>query len=380
VEKAVSSALQLPEVGSATTCAESARWIRRRGEVQSGALSAGSSPLAAPAQGARPLGPRFRSDPRADERRRTGDAGAAHALGGHEPEPTASPLAEGFERHCSRARECLSQRELAERLDCLTAEARDRWPEIELPLEAWMRHLAERVDPSAPLESLRTLDGPGSFLACACLAGDARALRALDGLLQGAPFAALRRLRLDGAAIDEVLQRLRERLLLAGDEAPRLARYSGRGSLEGWLRTSAVRLASDMKAERRPESDPEALLFAVASGPSPESAAIRKDARAHAKAALGRALGALSSRQRALLRLSIVEGLSIDRIAPVYGSSRATIARWLQEARRELVAATRRELCCRLQLQSAEIDRWMASLESQIDLSLSRALAAEGPS
>jgi RNA polymerase sigma-70 factor len=340
VEKAVSSALQLPEVGSATTCAESARWIRRRGEVQSGALSAGSSPLAAPAQGARPLGPRFRSDPRADERRRTGDAGAAHALGGHEPEPTASPLAEGFERHCSRARECLSQRELAERLDCLTAEARDRWPEIELPLEAWMRH----------------------------------------GLLQGAPFAALRRLRLDGAAIDEVLQRLRERLLLAGDEAPRLARYSGRGSLEGWLRTSAVRLASDMKAERRPESDPEALLFAVASGPSPESAAIRKDARAHAKAALGRALGALSSRQRALLRLSIVEGLSIDRIAPVYGSSRATIARWLQEARRELVAATRRELCCRLQLQSAEIDRWMASLESQIDLSLSRALAAEGPS
>lgn len=217
-------------------------------------------------------------------------------------------------------------------------------------------------------------------LASACLAGNENALRELDTLLHGAPLAALRRLHLDDAMIDEVLQRLRERLLISQNGPPRLARYSGRGSLEGWLRICAVRLASDLKSERRLESnDSEEHLFAIAGNPSPELMVMRADMRAHAKTAFHRALCKLTSRQRSLLRLSFVEGLGIDRIAPIYGISRATIARWLAAAKREVVAGTRRELCCCLHLPENEIESLMASIKSHIDLSLSRALAEDKP-
>jgi len=90
------------------------------------------------------------------------------------------------------------------------------------------------------------------YLACACLHGVPDALAALER----EHFA---RIREFAASVDsspefvkELSQRLRAKLLVAdGTDPPRIASYSGRGSLGGWIRVAAVRLARDIARSER---------------------------------------------------------------------------------------------------------------------------------
>ena len=64
--------------------------------------------------------------------------------------------------------------------------------------------------------------------------------------------------------VDEVLQRLRTRVLVPEDgRSPRILDYAGRGSLENWLRAGALRLALNARrdARRGPEPLPDASLW-----------------------------------------------------------------------------------------------------------------------
>jgi len=283
-------------------------------------------------------------------------------------------LAKAFDRCLAVGALAGVSRDVARALNSLTEAARGAWPKVTVADEEWARHLAERVDRKAVLASLEALDAAGLYLTCACLTGSDVALAAFDAELRGAPKAALQRLHLDDAGVDEVLQRLRQRLLLGVDGSRGLSHYSGRGRLSAWLRISAVRIASDLRSEKQPVADSEERLLSMAVETTPEIAASRAELREHFRTAFRTALASLTARQRSLLSLSIVEGLGIDRIAPVFGSSRATIARWLAQAKAALAEQTRIQLQDRLQLASEDLDLLMASVRSCLTLSLARAL------
>ena len=89
------------------------------------------------------------------------------------------------------------------------------------------------------------------------------------------------------------------------------------------------------------------------------------------------AVQVLSARERSLLRMSLIDGLSIDEIAPMYQVHRATVARWLEAARERLAAVTRSRLAQALKLEPDAVDSLLASVQNGFDLSLSQALSSQ---
>lgn len=226
---------------------------------------------------------------------------------------------------------------------------------------------APRADGAVVAEHQPDLD-----LARACLAQDAAALAALDRLLADACVPALRAIDPSAAFADEVLQQVRVRLLLGtpDDRTPRLATYAGRGPLGGFLRVAALRTAMTAKRDHSRELPLEDGLAQLAdSATSPAAAHLRADQHDHLRAALRVAIAAQPSRIRAILRLYYGDGAGVEDLGALYHVHASTISRWLDRAREEIFAATRRELARALALDGSALDSMLADAPA-LDVSL----------
>jgi RNA polymerase sigma-70 factor, ECF subfamily len=152
--------------------------------------------------------------------------------------------------------------------------------------------------------------------------------------------------------------------------------FSGRGDLRSYLRVIATReLVRVINRGRREVGVGDDAFFDMLSPSSdPELAYLRERYRGDVDAAMRAALVALPEQPRALLRYSMVDGWSIDRIGALYGVHRATAARWVAAAREELGAAIRAELAARLAIVVDEVDSIVRLVQSRIDVSLERLL------
>lgn len=268
---------------------------------------------------------------------------------------------------------------LEERLRGLIAECERAWPGLGVPAEDFAAYLGARLSgPSleAALEAVHVTD---LYLACACSRGSAAALQAFEEALLSKAGAMLARQRVTPAQLDEVRQRVRERLFVAEpDEAPKIGEYRGRGALSGWVRIIVVRTAlnlrrnMDDKLAERESAEPAELALV---GADPESDLLRRRYREEFKAAFQEALRGLPAEQRNLLRLSLIDGLSVERLAGLFQMSRATAARRVAAARDAVVTQTKRILQERLRLSPSEIKGLANLVRSQLDLSMSRCLA-----
>ena len=107
----------------------------------------------------------------------------------------------------------------------------------------------------------------------------------------------------------------------------------------------------------------------------PELGYLRDHYRADVDAAMRAALAALPDQPRALLRYSVVDGWTVDRIGALYGVHRATAARRVAAAREELGSAIRAELRPPASRSpSARSTRSCRLVQSRIDVSLERLL------
>jgi RNA polymerase sigma-70 factor, ECF subfamily len=252
--------------------------------------------------------------------------------------------------------------------------ARTSWPEITLADAVFLEYLAPRLPDELSSRALLRLRMADLWLACACMRGEPRALASLQKKHLVHLPAALRRLRLDPSDVDEVCQRVKEKLLVAGGtEPPRLAKYSGRGDLDSWLRITAIREALSMKrgVKELPAGD-DLLLDIPAQGGDPELIYIRDRYKEEFRAAFGEAVEGLTSRQRNLLRHHFMDGLSIDDIGQMYNVHRATAARWVASAKQLLLEHVKSALSARLKLGNQEIDSLFRVLQSQLDVSVAR--------
>jgi len=103
---------------------------------------------------------------------------------------------------------------------------------------------------------------------------------------------------------------------------------------------------------------------------------LRESYRVEVNEAFAAALASLGEEPRALLRYAVIDGWTIDRIGELYGVHRATAARWVAAAREELGDAIRLQLSAQLSIPLAEVDSVVRLVQSRVDLSLERLLAA----
>lgn len=271
--------------------------------------------------------------------------------------------------------------ELGARLLAALDDARLAWPDVALSDETFVHFLAPKLPEGEPvIPSLDALHGNDLYLACACARGDARALARLDRLCTPV---------IDGAAANhlgpsadqrnELRQRVHQLLLAprettpAGPAAPRVADFSGRGTLAAWVRVVAIREAIVLSRRRRRELAirHDALAHRLEPDAGPELDYFKRLYRDEFKLALAEAIEALSERDRTLLRQHTLEGLSVDRLAEAHGVHRATAARWVDSARQDMLKRTRRSLTQRLRMRPDELDSVMRLIDSQLDVTLS---------
>jgi len=145
-----------------------------------------------------------------------------------------------------------------------------------------------------------------------------------------------------------------------GQRVSKLASYTGRGSLEGWLRTvMAQEYVNRYRRQRRlvslDEETEEGTQFAAAD-PEP---AVAADARL--EAATDEVLAALSAEDRFVLASYYLDGRTLAGIARALGVHESTISRKLDKVakslRKHILAALRRRGMSRRQAEEAlEVD------------------------
>jgi RNA polymerase sigma-70 factor (ECF subfamily) len=267
-------------------------------------------------------------------------------------------------------------------LDELLQRARTAWPELGEPSQEFVRQLQERLAnlSAAPTSSnLAELRAEDLFLASTCASGKPEALRVFDERVWRPLRGAVARIDPSSDFVDEVGQRLREKLFsTSAGLAPRIREYSGRGALAGWVRVAAVRLALDLKRSRTEGAGAadDVADDAVADGAQadPELRLLKERYGAAFQSALSKALDALSDEQCNLLRLQIVDGLQTHQIASLFGVDRSTVKRRLVAAREVLLEKTRELLHNELHISPSEFDSLAALVQSQLHVSLSRLL------
>lgn len=243
-------------------------------------------------------------------------------------------------------------------------------PEVRVELDAFRDYLAARRPDDVTLDDqLATWCLDDLYLACACVGRDPKAVLAVEREL--IPIIDLVLATWDRAVVDETRQRLRAMLMVDHNgRGPLLAHYSGRGALARWIRVVAAREAG--KTRRADTAampvDDDALFDALVAHDDPQLAAIKQDAAIAFRAAFLATLAELDRTERTVLRLHILDGLTIDDIAPMFRVHRATVARWIAAAKQAVLERTRKRLMHELRLDANEVDSLIRAVQSRIEL------------
>jgi RNA polymerase sigma-70 factor (ECF subfamily) len=278
-------------------------------------------------------------------------------------------MSESWAALLGKCRSDLAHADLAVQLERVVALAAETWPRLGIDSESFVRHIAERVPQSSdPRALFATIHWSDLYLACACTLQLPSAIAVLERehLSRVGVFVA----RVDSSPdfVDEVRQLMRERLLVG--ERPRIAEYSGVGTLNTWIRVMAVRLALNAARNNKRRR------LRVITPPPMSSVGLRDTRyRAEVEQAFRVALTQLPSTARQILRLHYLERLSQEELARRQGVNRSTVSRRLAAARQALLDRTHRELQQLIpSFSTAGRDSLLRGLHGHIDVSLERAL------
>lgn len=245
------------------------------------------------------------------------------------------------------------------------------WPGISVSHErfAQMLTLAEVAS-----DSLRQW-GADLYLAYAAGAGDHGAVRLIDERFISRLPARIRRLGSAKDNVNDVLQTVRERLF-SGD-VPRIRAYNGTGPLEQWIKVVAIRTAIDLHRTDRsiPRVEGAWLETVAPSDADLSTLAMKHEYKRELEAAIRELVAQLSPRDRAVLRLHVVQGVSIEKIAASYGVHRVTVARWVWTAGETVLDGLRARFRAKFGIVPHEFDSMVRLARSQLSIDLAGLLA-----
>jgi RNA polymerase sigma-70 factor (ECF subfamily) len=217
--------------------------------------------------------------------------------------------------------------------------------------------------------------GADLFVACAAASGDATALQRIDEQYIALLPARIRRLGATPEKVPDVLQAVRERLFVG--PSPRILGYNARAPLQQWIKVVAIRTAIDLHRQEMvaPRAEARWLTALEASAPDAATTLMREQYKTAFEEALRAQLATLSLRERTILRLHVVQGVSIEKLATSYGVHRVTVARWVWSAGERLLDGLRLHFTARFGIVPHELDSLARLMRSQLSLKLSEALA-----
>ena len=172
-----------------------------------------------------------------------------------------------------------------------------------------------------------------------------------------------------------------------GKPSSKLAYYSGRGSLAGWLRAVVAQLAVDQhrKQSRLVQTDEDADLDRLAQNlddgneqllsagaVNPEQSLANKIAGAEMQKALARSFEELSDEDRLLVKLYYFDGLRLREAGAVLGVHEATASRRLTRIHGDLRRFVERILITEKGWSQSETNRSFAELATHLDGDLER--------
>ena len=269
--------------------------------------------------------------------------------------------------------------DLAECVDQAVRRGHDAWPDLHIDGTTIARDLGARAPGAGSLTAwLRDAHVEDLALAAACARNDPGALALLEHAHGTALKAALSRVA-GGTDVGELLQRLRERVLVGTNaEPPRIASYSGHGPLGGWLQVVAVRLALGERrrreAAREVPADADLLSRLPRVVELPEAAYLRSRHQKELEQALRESFAALDPQERNVLRLHYVDGVGVEKLGRMLGIHASNASRRITRIRTELLAEIRRRLASTLQVSEPELDSLLRVVRSGLSLSISRLL------
>jgi RNA polymerase sigma-70 factor, ECF subfamily len=264
-------------------------------------------------------------------------------------------------------------------LEAALASARAAWPELTVSAERYLAHVADRLaGEREPLAAVGALRHDELYLALAASTGDARAIALLEARYLRGLTTLLARAQVVGESVDDLLQMLRQRLLV-GDATspPGILGFGGQGALGGWLRVVAARFVVDRQrrvSARRRERQLDDAIFTLTDDEDPERSSMRERYRRELARAFEQAMAELSPRQRNLLRHQVLHGMAQEAIASLYGVHRATVIRQLAEVRQLLLDGTQRHLVAQLRVGRSEVDSILSLVRSTMHVSIHRIL------
>lgn len=261
--------------------------------------------------------------------------------------------------------------DLGARLDAIVAELARSAPDLSVEAEALVVALAGLP---ARIDALHEDAALEVALALACARNEAAALARFERDYAPVVDQTLRAMKLAQDLREEVAQEVRAKLLVADGGPPRLVGYAGRGSLRGLLKVTATRAALTALRKLGREAPGDEAILDRSGERDPELAFLKERYRGVFREAFEDAVGALSPRDRNLLRLHFLQKVTLESLAEMYGMHRATVVRHLAKIREALERATRRGLRERLGADGREVEEVMTLIQSRFDVSVERML------
>lgn len=178
-----------------------------------------------------------------------------------------------------------------------------------------------------------------------------------------------------------------------GMPASKLAYYSGRGSLAGWLRAVVAQLAVDTYRKQsrlvQTEEDTELDRLArdaqdgngqaiVAGVPTPEESMSNRFAQADLQQALSKAVQELEAEDRLLVKLYYFDNLRLREAGAVLGVHEATASRRLTRIQTDLRKRVTKILVDERGWTQAETERSFAEVAQYMETDLEALLSKEG--
>jgi len=171
-----------------------------------------------------------------------------------------------------------------------------------------------------------------------------------------------------------------------GRPASKLAYYSGRGSLAGWLRAVVAQLSVDtfrkqsklVQAEEDADLDrlardarvSETQAFALSGVPNPEQSLANRFAETDLQQALKKAVAELAAEDRLLVRLYYFDNLRLREAGAVLGVHEATASRRLTRIQTDLRKRVSQILTAERGWTKAETERSFAEVAQHLDTDL----------
>jgi len=170
-----------------------------------------------------------------------------------------------------------------------------------------------------------------------------------------------------------------------GNKKSKLAYYSGRGSLAGWLRAVVSQLAVDQFRKQskfvqiEEDREFENLASEVAHGDNnhfgshnenPEDLLTEKQTDADVTEALSSAIAALEAEDRLILKLYYFDDLKLKEIAATFGYHEATASRKLTRVQTEIRKSVERELRSSHGWTENEVKRHLSETAASLGINL----------